>query len=1042
MKKQDTTNTFHEGLLMDLNPLLTPNNVVTNCLNGTLVTFSGNENTLQNDMGNGRVETAYLPEGYVPLGTTELGGIIYIVSYNPIIKKCQIGSFPSPERNISTYEYNKAHEVQLNCGNFYEGQKDVIARSIKLELTDKQLHPGDKFCITSPTIKTREEEEKEIILSAYGSDNHNIDDLPRQLKLHVVSIQDDGKIIYLDDKLTWYDNKYYINNKEIFEGQVGLDEYRSLVKANYSVFNSKVAGKLAILAELEAIDTFSVAANIHTQNKGSSKLVNISFASNWTYENRNPESRSLINPIGIRVVDKDTENNKDLELRNIPNNRKNDGTDPEIIVKYNDDKGIEYTEKSKPLRLTLMPIMKYGYLKYLSADIDIDLAKIGSGITNLTEYRYFVEDQLMTLSYGFDSYPQEGKKVNSVTFEFSKFDKTVYEALNKKIDTNFLIKTKESLVWNDGSGNPINEEFFNYIPYKITNTSDSILGHFSERIFFDDTEQNGLNPNSCYLTKITIDYNGEEKRIYYRLLYTSRIFNSVYYEEDDFCNLVLNDYLKYSYNQDNIVTKSESKREIYQEENRISSIPNSNSEEAEKSYKVKDSFTNNITSNIYAESLYSPFKLNIISAELSKTSLIPSNNAVQQYITIGNETLSVTSTPTSQSIGLNIQDGKVLYGQSIVNIVDSPININYGKFENLPVLYQAEPLDGDIYYLSGNGRDKGSNIGLTTSQADPNSGIAKCDLGDDVKMYYTSFDQMEPISSYVREILNKKDWIALCCNIWKMASNGAVMLGSDSNDNVDLVYYDGNGNIEDGAVKACLVFFVLKSDTGIDTIAKPNTVYGVKFTNKVKTGGTPNDRLSFSTIGSLNFDNAIKSQFANYYKLTEYSGLGVGAWLPSNIVYWSNFNAFVNVTNLINFNKTLEIENATIKESEQIKNLQYNKEDTNISISNIVDNRITLDSIISSLLSGSLSTSYIYNTELENFVKCDTQLDKRALYSYEPTTNTFIRANNNIGTKLSLNYDGSSLTLSNKLSNIDKVSIYWKFEEQLQKIKNISLWKK
>ena len=70
MKKSSTVNTVNEGLVMDLNPVVTPNNVLTNCLNGTLVTFNGNENVLQNDMGNGRVGTAYLPEGYIPLGTT------------------------------------------------------------------------------------------------------------------------------------------------------------------------------------------------------------------------------------------------------------------------------------------------------------------------------------------------------------------------------------------------------------------------------------------------------------------------------------------------------------------------------------------------------------------------------------------------------------------------------------------------------------------------------------------------------------------------------------------------------------------------------------------------------------------------------------------------------------------------------------------------------------------------------------------------------------------------------------------------------------
>jgi hypothetical protein len=55
-------------------------------------------------MGNGRVETARLPEGYIPVGTCEFGDIIYIVSYNPLTNRSQIGCFPSPERNISSEE--------------------------------------------------------------------------------------------------------------------------------------------------------------------------------------------------------------------------------------------------------------------------------------------------------------------------------------------------------------------------------------------------------------------------------------------------------------------------------------------------------------------------------------------------------------------------------------------------------------------------------------------------------------------------------------------------------------------------------------------------------------------------------------------------------------------------------------------------------------------------------------------------------------------------------------------------------------------------
>ena len=85
--RKEAVNTFNEGLIMDLNPLTTPSNVMTSCLNGTIITYNGNEFVLQNDMGNGRVETAYLPAGYVPVGIKEHGGIVYVASYNPLTNK-------------------------------------------------------------------------------------------------------------------------------------------------------------------------------------------------------------------------------------------------------------------------------------------------------------------------------------------------------------------------------------------------------------------------------------------------------------------------------------------------------------------------------------------------------------------------------------------------------------------------------------------------------------------------------------------------------------------------------------------------------------------------------------------------------------------------------------------------------------------------------------------------------------------------------------------------------------------------------------------
>jgi hypothetical protein len=96
--KKETVNTFDKGLVKDLHPLTTPNNVLTDALNATLITYNGNEMVLQNDMGNTKVGTAFLPAGYVPVGMKEHGGIVYVAAYNPETKKGQIGSYPSPKQ--------------------------------------------------------------------------------------------------------------------------------------------------------------------------------------------------------------------------------------------------------------------------------------------------------------------------------------------------------------------------------------------------------------------------------------------------------------------------------------------------------------------------------------------------------------------------------------------------------------------------------------------------------------------------------------------------------------------------------------------------------------------------------------------------------------------------------------------------------------------------------------------------------------------------------------------------------------------------------
>src|SRR5574344_691862 len=56
---KNAINTFSEGINYDLNPLVTPSNTLSDCVNGTLLTFNGDELVLQNDAGNSRIKIYY-----------------------------------------------------------------------------------------------------------------------------------------------------------------------------------------------------------------------------------------------------------------------------------------------------------------------------------------------------------------------------------------------------------------------------------------------------------------------------------------------------------------------------------------------------------------------------------------------------------------------------------------------------------------------------------------------------------------------------------------------------------------------------------------------------------------------------------------------------------------------------------------------------------------------------------------------------------------------------------------------------------------------
>ena len=319
-ERKITTNTFGEGLIMDFAPDNTPNTSLSNALNATLLTYNGNEMSLQNDMGNGRVESAYLPEGYIPVGVCEFGDIIYIASYNPLINKSQIGCFPSPERNISNKEISDLNTT-FSSDELAKDGTIVNSNIKKIIFGNKNIGPGDKFIISWGKAGLNNKN----FISNFGNTNRSFAEgesyWPKLVKLHIVSIQDDGKLIYLDNDVQWYptntkdsnsDDTFPISTEEFLdeEGVMkdlhNLDEYRHALNCQYSVFQQKVSGKLGILLELESINNFNCGHKIFRRNSPTEgEVFDIYFSASWDTDNYN------INPSGI-IITKSTLKNMTL----------------------------------------------------------------------------------------------------------------------------------------------------------------------------------------------------------------------------------------------------------------------------------------------------------------------------------------------------------------------------------------------------------------------------------------------------------------------------------------------------------------------------------------------------------------------------------------------------------------------------------------------------------------------------------------------------------------------------------------------------------
>ena len=271
--KKETVNTFDKGLVKDLHPLTTPNNVLTDALNATLITYNGNEMVLQNDMGNTKVGTAFLPAGYVPVGMKEHGGIVYVAAYNPETKKGQIGSYPSPKQLWEGEDWSVNTEgavidnISLNTGQFYgleNGELNpqgsfIVNETVKLLLfkftdgTVREFHPGDKYAISIPDV------------SVYNTIKDYVDSGKLEIKLGV--IKKDGSIeIMADASEDWF----------LFSGEASTYIQNNTPR----VFNASSSGSLILIVNIVTLDSFNLLREYDLANDN--ETVNVTFTGKGT----------------------------------------------------------------------------------------------------------------------------------------------------------------------------------------------------------------------------------------------------------------------------------------------------------------------------------------------------------------------------------------------------------------------------------------------------------------------------------------------------------------------------------------------------------------------------------------------------------------------------------------------------------------------------------------------------------------------------------------------------------------------------------------
>ena len=596
-------NTFNEGMVLDNHPLMTPNTVLTDALNATLVTMNGNEMVLQNDMGNARVENAKLPPGYIPIGMKEYGGIIYIACYNPLTNKGQIGCFPSPQRQKTATQISEITPTfKFPDVTYIKEENDEEWYKINSLLTKCEIFPkgtiirsGDKFSVGLPISSMfgtdNIDSTGENFISNYDNVENGLVKTPmnRMYTFGVATLDNNGQLRDITNQLKRYkggqqvqffniDSDLYKFNCGYWQNEMSTEDKDGLVsselmdqtnvQSKLNTYNSKLFGRLFLYAKYNTVQSIEVSVlgykklddnntinnpiyTGHTDSDYSdvelpliqnqkylqidSKillLIYVNYKYNCPDGSKSLNSKNLVEPLegykyyfdksnqniirGIQfIINNNSVYNLPFSIPNDYNKNYNLGYGYPLYDKITNIYSFSqvYTlplNTTDKISWTAYPVtyfydngLKFGEIPDKSVSGELNPDNINSGKMELNAWRYYVNNDRVLLTWGFESYPRENDVISEVSFSF-------YDVAYNTLKWKFF--TKERVSYN-GEFNE-NFDISNFIS-DSSNYNTSVI------------------PNKLFYVDISWKYNSQERHTYRWMLITG-LYNPSYYGNSEY----------------------------------------------------------------------------------------------------------------------------------------------------------------------------------------------------------------------------------------------------------------------------------------------------------------------------------------------------------------------------------------------------------------------------------------------------------------------------------------------------------------------------